>query len=54
MIEIRPKQRWIEGLEEVEVSKVFGVRIEVCKLGSNAVEHVVEKDFRKRFTYVSG
>ncbi|MEO6947869.1 MAG: hypothetical protein ABI150_15220 [Nitrobacter sp.] len=54
MVDIKPKQRWKEGLEEIEVVKVFGVRIEISKVGSSDVEEIVEDDFRRRFTYVSG
>jgi len=46
----RNKQRWNEGLEEIEAVKVFGAGIEISNVDSRAAEEIVEDEFRRRFT----
>jgi hypothetical protein len=53
MQELKPDQRWSEGLKEVTVTSVFGVRIEIRWNETNDVDEISEADFRKRFTFVA-
>lgn len=53
MKEIKPDQRWKEGVEEVRVTNAFGVRILIRRSGAQADEEVTEEDFRRRFTFVA-
>lgn len=50
MQEIKPDQRWRDGLNEVKVINAFGVRIIIRRTGTGADEEITEDDFRKRFT----
>jgi hypothetical protein len=53
MQEIKPDQRWREGLNEVQVMNAFGVRIVIRPNGTNDDEEITEDDFRQRFTFVA-
>jgi hypothetical protein len=53
MQEIRRDQRWSEGLKEVTVTSVFGVRLEFRWNETNDVDEISEADFRKRFSFVA-
>jgi hypothetical protein len=52
MKEIKPDQRWSEGVNEVQVTNAFGVRIRIRRSGAQADEEITEDEFRKRFTFV--
>ena len=54
MKEIKPDQRWSEGVNEVQVTNAFGVRIRIRRSGAQADEEITEDEFRKRFTFVAG
>jgi hypothetical protein len=53
MKEIELGQRWSEGMKEVTVTSVFGVRIEIRWDETSEVDEIAEADFRKRFTFVA-
>jgi hypothetical protein len=53
MQEIKPDQRWREGLNEVQVMNAFGVRIVIRPNGTKKDEEITEDDFRQRFTFVA-
>jgi hypothetical protein len=53
MKEIKPDQRWSEGVNEVQVTNAFGVRIRIRRSGAQADEEITEDDFRKCFTFVA-
>jgi hypothetical protein len=53
MQEIGLDQRWSEGLKEVTVTSVFGVRLEIRWNETNDVDEISEADFRKRFSFVA-
>jgi hypothetical protein len=53
MQEIKLDQRWSEGLKEVTVTSVFGVRLEIRWNETNDVDEISEADFRKRFSFVA-
>jgi hypothetical protein len=52
MKEIKPDQRWSEGVNEVQVTNAFGVRVRIRRNGAQADEEITEDEFRKRFTFV--
>lgn len=54
MKEIKPDQRWSEGVNEVQVTNAFGVRIRIRRSGAQTDEEITEDEFRKRFTFVAG
>jgi len=51
--EIKPDQRWHQGLDEVQVIKVFGVRIVIRPHGTNVDEEITENVFRGRYRFVA-
>jgi hypothetical protein len=53
MKEIKPDQRWTEGLTEVQVTNAFGARIRIRKRNAPADQEITEDDFRRRFTFVA-
>jgi hypothetical protein len=53
MEEIETGQRWNEGLKEINVTSVFGVRIQIRWIDTNDLEEIAEADFRKRFNFVA-
>ncbi len=53
MQEIKPDQRWHQGLDEVQVIKVFGVRIVIRPHGTNVDEEITENVFRGRYRFVA-
>ena len=50
---IQQGQRWSEGLKEVTVTSVFGVRVEIRWDETGDADEIAEADFRKRFTFVA-
>ena len=42
MKEIKPDQRWSEGVNEVQVTNAFGVRIRIRRSGAQADEEITE------------
>jgi hypothetical protein len=53
MKEIKPDQRWSDGVSEVRVTNAFGVRILIRRSGAQADEEITEDDLRKRFQFVA-
>ena len=53
MQEIKPDQRWHEGLDEVQVINAFGVRIVIRPNGTDADQEITEDDFRRRYRFVA-
>jgi len=53
MQEIKPDQRWHEGLDEVQVINAFGARIVIRPNGTNVDEEITEEDFRRRYRFVA-
>ena len=53
MQDIKANQRWLEGSVEVQIIRVFGIRILMQRNTSNDEEEIAEPDFRKRFTFVA-
>ena len=53
MQEIKPDQRWEEGLHRVRIVSSFGVRIVIRRDRADSDEEITESDFRKRFTFVA-
>ena len=51
--DIKANQRWLEGSAEVQIIRVFGIRILMQRNTSNDEEEIAEPDFRKRFTFVA-
>ena len=54
MQNIEPGQSWKEDFRDVVVNKVFGARIEIRWGETNATEEIVEAEFRRRFSFVTG
>jgi hypothetical protein len=53
MREIKPDQLWEEGLHQVRVINVFGVRVVIRREGHDTEEEIAEDDFRARFKFVA-
>jgi hypothetical protein len=53
MREIKPDQLWEEGLHQVRIINVFGVRVVIRREGHDTEEEIAEDDFRARFKFVA-
>lgn len=53
MQEIKPGQRWSDGLTEVQISNAFGARIRIRQIGDQTDQEITEDEFRKRFNFVA-
>lgn len=53
MQEIKPDQRWSDGLTEVQITNAFGARIRIRQLGDQTDQEITEDEFRRRFKFVA-